>query len=319
MEKKTKIIIIIAVCVVCALLIVGGVLYGVKEYKMRNVFAINDNLARGNGKKAKVILLAGQSNAAGCSFDAYLEKNVSAEQYAAYKGGYDNVYINYFASGNNESHGFVKAATGQGETTAHFGPELGLAEKLHEEYPDDLFFIIKYTWSGTNLFEQWLSPSSDGKTGYLYRNLIRYVKKSMDYLISKEYVPTIEGLCWMQGESDSFSVENATNYEIHLKNFIADVREDLSKYASADGIAFVDAYIAANPIYWVYCDLVNASKSAVADDSEMNVLIDTNAYGLTCANEPEENPDMAHYDSMSQILLGHLFGEQVIAFFDKTE
>lgn len=315
---KKKLILIISISVLCAILIGSGIWLGIREYKKNNIaFTIDDDLPKGNGRAAKVILLAGQSNAAGCSLDAYLEKNVSSEQYAEYIGGYDNVYINYFASGNNVSNGFVKAATRQGETTAYFGPEVGLAEKLHETHPDELFFIIKFTWSGTDLFKQWLSPSSDGKTGYLYHNLIRFAEKSMDYLISKGYEPEIEGLCWMQGESDSFSVEHATDYESNLRNFIADVRKDLSKYASSDGIGFVDACIAANPVYWVYCDLVNASKTAVAADSEMNVLIDTNAYGLVCNKEPEGGPDMAHYDSMSQILLGHLFGEQVAEFFDE--
>ena len=37
-------------------------------------------------------LLIGQSNAAGCSRDEYLQKNVSPEQYAKYENGFDNVY-----------------------------------------------------------------------------------------------------------------------------------------------------------------------------------------------------------------------------------
>ena len=37
-----------------------------------------------------------------------------------------------------------------------------------------------------------------------------------------------------------------------------------------------------------------------------NVLIDTNAQGLICTEEPVEQPDIPHYDSMSQIKLGNL-------------
>ena len=43
-------------------------------------------------------------------------------------------------------------------------------------------------------------------------------------------------------------------------------------------------------------------------------LIDTNAEGLTAQNEPEENPDRAHYDSLSEIKLGHLFAAEVLKF-----
>ena len=139
---------------------------------------------------------------------------------------------------------------------------------------------------------------------------------NLKYLRSKGYEVSIEGMCWMQGESDSFFVETAIDYEENLNNLIGDIRKKLSSYAAQDGIALVDAFIADNPVYWVYCDLVNASKQAVADASPLNVVIDTNAAGLTCANEPEEAPDMAHYDSLSEIKLGHLFAAELAKFLD---
>ena len=129
-------------------------------------------------------MLAGQSNASGCSVDEYLKKNVSEEKYAEYEAGYDNVYINYFASGNNQSDGFVKCSVRQGEEGKCFGPEIGIAEKLHELYPDETFFIIKYAWGATDLYNKWLSPSSKGQTGDLYMYFVKYVKTSIEYRIS---------------------------------------------------------------------------------------------------------------------------------------
>ena len=316
MTKWKKAVIIAAACVLLGVAI-AGVIIGVVNYNKNNMnFVIEDTLPVGNGKKAKVVLLAGQSNAAGCSISDYLKKNVSAEKFAEYETGYDNVYINYVSSDDNLSNGFVKTTTHQGHNTSFFGPEVGIAEKLHKEHPDELFFIIKFAWGATDLFSQWLSPSSDGATGYLYHNFIRYVKKNMEYLKSKGYDAEIEGLCWMQGESDSFSVQTATDYESNLNNFIGDVRSDLKKYAAADGIGFVDAYIAANPSYWVYYEFVNKSKQAVAEKSAYNTVIDTNAYGLVCNEEPEDTPDMAHYDSLSQMKLGNLFAEYLDRFLE---
>ena len=308
--KKLKIFAFISILII-------GACIAVNLYKNREIvsYTVNDTLPDGEGKKAKVILLGGQSNASGCSRDEYLEKNVSAEQYEEYQNGYDNVYINYFVSWNNESQAFVKCATNQGEAGGFFGPELGLAEKLNEMYPDETFFIIKYAWGGTNLYEQWLSPSSKGKTGSLYKQFVGFVETSMEYLISKNYDVEIEAMCWMQGESDSFSEEHATNYENVLSNFIKDIRIKFKKYAADDGIAFIDAYIADNPMYWVFCDQVNASKLAVANSSEMNVVVDTISHGLTCSEEPAEVPDLAHYDSMSEIKLGHLFAIELAKFF----
>ena len=277
---------------------------------------LNDTLVSGNGQKATAIILAGQSNASGCSRDDYLQKNVSKEKYDEYQNGYDNVYINYLSS-LNASNGFVKCATKQGELGGYFGPELGLAEKLNELYPNETFFIIKCAWGGTNLFEQWLSPSSKGKTGKYYKHFTAFVDASIHYLVSKDYDVQIEGMCWMQGESDSFSVETSTNYGEHLSNFIKDVRKKYNRYKADDGIAFVDAYIADNPMFWVYCDNVNACKAEVEKQSEMNALVDTIAHGLVCDKEPEGNPDIPHYDSMSEIKLGHLFAEEIARYLPK--
>lgn len=316
MNKKKKWIISILSFVIIVFTCVG-LFSGIKSCNKGVLdFKILDTLEDGKGKEATIIILAGQSNASGCSLDEYLKKNVSNEKYSEYENGYDNVYINYFASGTNKSDSFVKCATKQGEGGGYFGPELGMAEALHETHPDELFFIIKCAWGGTDLYEKWLSPSSKGKTGVLYKSFINFVQTSVKYLVSKNYNIKIEGMCWMQGESDSFFVETATNYEENLKNLIKDVRRKYRRYDSDDGIALIDAYIAQNPVYWVYCDLVNESKRKVAESSPMNVVIDTNTLGLITTNEPENQPDIPHYDSLSEIKLGHLFIEYLEPFLD---
>jgi hypothetical protein len=299
---------------VLAVLIVLGCILGV-HYHMKNkiAFTVRDTLPDGQGKDAVVILLGGQSNASGCSLDEYLRRNVTEEKYAEYQNGYDHVYINYLA-GLNVSNGFVKCSTAQGEAGGHFGPELGMAEKLHEMYPDETVFIIKYAWGGSDLYSQWLSPSSKGKTGDLYKQFVAYVETSLQYLVSKNYNIRIEGMCWMQGESDAFQVKTASEYGIHLDNFIQDVRKTFSQYAADDGIAFVDAYIAENPAFWVYYEMVNNGKREVAERSPLNVVVDTDM--LVCTEEPADNPDIPHYDSLSEIKLGHMFAEQLAAFMD---
>lgn len=314
MTKQKKMMLAV-IAVVCAILLGLGAFFSIRVYQSRKwQFTVADTLPDDGGKKATIILLGGQSNASGCSRDDYLKKNVTPEKYTEYEAGYDNVLINYFATGTNESRAFVKCAARQGEAGGFFGPELGLAERLHAERPDEAFFIIKCAWGGTNLYDQWLSPTSRGKTGELYRAFVEYVRTSINYLRSKNYDVKIEAMCWMQGESDSFSTERATGYAVHLENLIADIRDEFSRYAADDGIAFVDAAIADNPTYWIYCNMVNDSKRQVAEKSPMNVLIDTNAEGLTTQNEPESAPDRAHYDSLSEIKLGHLFATEVLRF-----
>ena len=45
-----------------------------------------------------------------------------------------------------------------------------------------------------------------------------------------------------------------------------------------------------------------------------NVVVDTDM--LVCTEEPVDDPDVAHYDSLSEIKLGHMFAEQLAAFMD---
>lgn len=313
MKNKKLFITLVSLVALLGVVIGIGIHHCIKN---RISFNVEDTLPDGEGKKVRVILLGGQSNASGCSLDEYLKKNVTEEKYREYAEGFDNVYINYL-SGANRSGAFVKCATLQGELEGAFGPELGLAEKLNELYPDETFVIIKCAWGGTNLFEQWLSPRSKGRTGNLYKQFVAFVNSSISYLVSKNYDVKIEGMCWMQGESDSFLEDSAKNYGEHLGNFIKDIRREFGRYASDDGIAFVDACIADNPVFWVLCDDVNEGKRAVSELSEINVLIDTNAAGLSCSAEPEGQPDIPHYDSMSQIKLGHLFAIEIASFLDK--
>lgn len=311
-KHKWVIILISAILILIAGL---GVFFGIRA-KNKITFKVGDSLPDGEGRVAHVILLGGQSNASGCSNDEYLRQNVGEEKYAEYDGGYDNVYINYYVSDNNISGEFVRCKTKQGELGGYFGPELGIAEKLYNDHPDEQFFIIKCAWGGTNLFEQWRSPTSGGQTGELYKKFVAFVDANIEYLESKNYDVKIEGMCWMQGESDSFSKVNAIDYAGHLKNLIKDIRERYKEYSADDGMVFVDAYIADLPNLWVYCELLNESKHQVAELDPKNILIDTISHGLVTTNEPSDQPDLAHYDSMSQIKLGNLFGAELGKFID---
>ncbi len=314
---KSKRLVISVVAIISVLLVGLGVFFGVRaNLEGKITFTVDDTLPDGEGRVAHVILLGGQSNASGCASDEYLKRNVGEEKYSEYDNGYDNVYINYYVTDNNISGGFVRAKTRQGELGGFFGSELGLAEGLHAEHPDEAFFIIKCAWGGSNLFKQWLSPSGFGKTGEMYKKFVAFVDASVEYLASKGYDVKIEGMCWMQGESDSFSTNHAKDYEANLKSLIKDLRKRYKKYASDDGIIFVDAYIADLPIFWVYGSLVNESKRAVAASDPKNLLIDTIAHGLDTTKEPTDNPDVPHYDSMSQIKLGNLFAAELLGYLD---
>ena len=272
------------------------------------------NLSDGEGKDVKVILLLGQSNATGCALNSYLEKNVGKEQYSIYEDGFSGVLTNFSVDNQlNTSCGeFVKTAVGFGHRVEYFGPELGIAEKLSSAYPDETVVILKYTYSGSCLKTQWLD---DGERGDIYKACMKFTEAYMNALIESNYDAKIGAICWMQGESDA--VENvADEYYDNQKRFVSFLREDLDKYADDGKIYFIDAGIQAGNIFPMY-EAVNEAKARFANESELNLYFSTIDEGLTTNLEPKEAPDLAHYDSMSELKLGHLFAEYIISSYEK--
>lgn len=274
-------------------------------------------LPDGNGQRVKVILLLGQSNATGCGLNSYLEQHVGAENYAAYVAGFPSVLINYCLDDHKEtSEGeFVKVDMTCGANTGYFGPEVGLAEVLSRTYADETVVILKYTMSGYSLHHHWLSG---GDRGSIYEAFLAFAQTYMETLLRHRYDARIGAICWMQGESDTTDFK-AERYYDNQTRFVSYLREDLSPYAEDGGIYFIDAGISNSP----YCEpaypQINAAKAAFAEDSHLNLYFSTIDEGLTVHLEPEGEPDWGHYDSMSVLKLGHLFGEYVVRSYEMRE
>ena len=269
-------------------------------------------------KKVKVILLAGQSNATGSSSNNLLKNHVSSEDYAKYTEGFSNVkslYTSGTISGGlkypNVCDEFVDTKLGQGYTKSNFGPELGLAAYLAEEYPDETFYIIKYAIGGTSLYSFW-NPTDDSRN----QGLVEFKETIDEGLFTLEFEdlsPEIVAFLWMQGESDASTFYRAYEYYDLQKSLVENIREEYAEYAPDGGIAFVDAAIS-NSGFWASWFLLNERKLAYSEESDINYYIDTNSYGLTTLYE---NNDLAHYDSDLMLLLGKLFGECVAEHINK--
>lgn len=258
-------------------------------------FIVNDTLSDGKNKKVKVVILAGQSNATGVAYVDILKEKVSADTYINYLNGPKNVHINYNTeNGLNKSDGFVKLNI---ESYNTFGPEVGMIERFGKTNED--YFIIKYTYGGSNLYDNWNKNNQ-----CLYKGLIEFTNKSLNYLQSKNYKPTITAMCWMQGESDAFG-KTSEKYFNNTVKFVNSIRKEFGN------IKWIDAGISDSP-YWEEYKTINNCKYKFSTLSSNNYYIDTIKEGLTYNLEPESNPDLAHYDSLSQIKLGHLFANAVL-------
>lgn len=269
---------------------------------------IADTLENVNNETAHIVFLFGQSNADGVSNNGCLEVK-QPQVFAEYSAGYNDVQINFYNDGGNYSSNlaFKQCTLGCGCGDAYFGPEMGIAQRLHESHPTDKSFIIKWTWGGTNLRRQWLDGNYG--RGTYYNSSMDFSIKCLDYLMSKGYNLSIDGICWMQGESDTF-FSNASRYYKDTYAYVRFLRHDLKKYQ--EQIKFIDAAINEEKNVWVKADKINAGKRRFANESELNIYIDTNGLGLTTLQEPEGNVDKSHYDSESMVKLGQAFGDSLI-------
>ncbi len=278
-------------------------------------------------KNAKIIILAGQSNAVGVGHVKYLPKSYTEAEIKQFTDGYDKILINY-TSHDIKSEGFVKTRINCTEKSKDtLGPEVGIAKKLTEKYPDEEFFIVKCAVGGVSMAGDWISPSSGAPydaeknavlpesisdprvrfPGWCYNEMIKRFTLAVTQLEEMGYTPKVIAMCWMQGESDTGNPATNEPYIGRYDALLKDLRETFPTYFAPD-CRYIDAGISE---IWGNYEIMNGNKKNYADTHENCFFIDTVAAGLTTKYEPEENPDTAHYDCESTVRLGEMFGELI--------
>ena len=284
--------------------------------------------------EVNVIIIAGQSNAEGNSNMQKLESycNDNGKDYSQYVYGFEDVKISfhshfYYADlgvySTNKTDpfetNFVDVKVGQGKSPGFSGPELAMAEVIHESINSSQpVYIIKYTSGGTPFtgYPSWKSPSS-GETGLLYSNLTKYINDGLENLTEQGLSPKIRAFVWMQGEADSGNVSQARSYKNNMRNFVKDIRNTYSSYATdtdGDNIIVVDGHIAATSV-WPQHQLVNRAKTDLSNELPNYYAIDTNASGLDLKLKNDDKyggGDDAHYTMESILKLGRAFAETII-------
>ena len=285
------------------------------KINMNNNYEINDTLNFvPENTQAKVIFLIGQSNATGCSLTSYLKKGVSEEKYAEFERGYDNILINFCLDNHSYSSGgaFVPVNLSCAAGEGYFGPEVGIAEKLSTAFQSETVFLLKFSMSGYSLNYHWLY---DYSPSWIYESFKIFADTYLSYLVSKGYSPSVDAICWMQGESDT-TVYKAGKYYDNTVAFVNTLRTDFSAYAPEKGIYFIDAGISSSP----YCEpaypQINQAKKRFSELSPLNLYFPTIENGLTTLYEPKENPDLGHYDALSELKLGRLFAEEILKIYE---
>ena len=271
-----------------------------------------------------VVIISGQSNGVGCTWSNEIPNSMGMDKFDEYYKGYPEIQIAYncwtkdwpatgitfYLQNAPIRKNFTDVKLGQGNGKHSFGPEIGIAEATHEKYANKLF-LIKFACGGSNLKDDWLKENSP-----MYGKFIDYVKLQMSNLNDMGYKPTIKAFCWMQGEGDSYD-GYYQSYQDNLRTFVGNVRNELRDLSGEKEFAFIDAGINNNKERWQYWKEVNDAKMAFAEESENNFYIDTIGAGMHTDQEPALNVDKDHYDSESEVLLGHLFAEAFEPFLMK--
>lgn len=270
----------------------------------------------------RVFYLGGQSNMDGFGKNAELPDSITSSL--------DNVWIFHGNPTPDEDetggigkwakltpgHGWEFTSDGkENNLSDYFGPELSFAKKLKEYYPNEKIAIIKYSRGGISLDSLAagkygsLEPDYKGKNGInQYDHFLRTVRLAFDDKdidndgIEDYLIPS--GIIWMQGESDAYREEIASQYFNNLKRLMDLMRAALHQ----DDLPIVIGKISdsglrkTGKIYGAGELVQYAQEKFARTEQNVTIVRSTQHYKYI---------DAWHYDSSGYIDLGEKFAEAI--------
>lgn len=250
------------------------------------------------GKTANIILICGQSNAAGNALITAVNKSqfTSLDTVKYAQAGDSNLSRTLGKTFNlNE---FLNS------TYTKHGLELGLGEGLHKSGMSDVF-IVKYAWGGSwiDLWRKDNTSVYEGKSN-LYNNAISFLQdkvKEMEQLGYTQF--SFQGLVWLQGESDAILTGRANVYESKLNTLMSNFRSDIASVFNITSKSV--PVILVQPA--TYADKTKYENP----DDEAKVINALNSYAMN-NNRSEFIPtndltgyvDAIHFNTSSQLEIG---------------
>lgn len=150
----------------------------------------------------------------------------------------------------------------------HFGPEVSFSRKLKKAGYNPAIF--KYSRGSSSLDADWLAP---GEGGY-YDNMITDLKAAISELEKQGHTVNVQGLVWIQGESDAETEELACKYKNRLLTIIKYLRNKVIGNDTLPIILGVDE----QHMYVVDQPAVLHAHQNIAKNDEY--IIFTSMYGL---------------------------------------
>ncbi|SFK69047.1 sialate O-acetylesterase [Lysobacter sp. cf310] len=258
----------------------------------------------------RTYIVAGQSNAEGTGVRRNNPANGLNPQQDLYTIGFGHwdsdytqalIYKGHPDSGVGPGWDAMRPAYGSGyEHSLYrnnmFGPELAIGREVAAHLKEPIA-IIKYSKGGTLLAVDW-DPTDPGINRYDY--LINTINHATQAMAAGGIALDIQGVFWMQGESDSGDIKYAQHYQANLERLIATLRTQLNKPT----LDFYVATIRDTPV-WTYRQHIWNAQQAVAD-------ADPNVYLVNGRDLEAYNNDPMHYTARGQVTLGQRFALQAL-------
>ena len=246
--------------------------------------------------RVRVFLVGGQSNADGRAAPAGLPTSPANLQQPQ-----PDIDYYYRIIGGAGSLTTLRPGT---SFTSQFGPEVTFGHDLAGLLtvpPSNRVALVKYADGGTSQATDWkaggnATTNGDGPDYVTFQQTVTAGLAALQAAYPGASVG-IEGLVWMQGESDA--VSGSTTYKADLQDFITDIR---ATYGAT--LPFVIGRLSSKQIHIAAAGLaaVMQAQTEVAAADPWTGLVDTDTFAL--------NADNLHFSAAGQQLLGSGFAFQ---------
>lgn len=172
-----------------------------------------------------------------------------------------------------------------------FGPEMAFSHELAAAFPGETIAIMKTSAGGTKLAGHWCPGQK------MYERFIRNYQNAAKALDEAGIKYVVGGMLWMQGESDSETLEMANAYADNLEAMFADTR----KRTGQAGLPIVMGRISSSllkktPWPFDHAMVVQAQQEKVAAADPHVSIVHT--------DDLPTMKDNTHFNSAGQLTLG---------------
>lgn len=238
--------------------------------------------------EARIFLLAGQSNMSGAGLFDQLKKS-EQEPPERVKIWHKNQW--------------QPIGPGVSANEGRFGPELSFGRAMQKAYPKDDIYLIKTAAGGTSMHKHW---KVTGGSSPMLKKFLTTAHAAMDNLDDERIKFTIDGMLWMQGESDADQGKGA-EYEDSLKAFIKEMRREFKErempFVMGRILPTFDKPAGNGP-------LVRAAQETVAEEVKSVACFDTDRL---------DRINKGHYNHEGQLELGKRFAKHLLELIEEQK